>query len=197
MNFRDTTDFGPDHEPYLRNLSKKKLSVKLILFPSVLLLVFLVVFYFLDPTFPTLIMLGLCAIVSLLSLIMLNGYRMLTVPEDHYIKKKFDAKNFDKLSRTTIRKWADKNGMLTRKDAGVHYYYSWYAYPYAPIYYVVKLHYNEGEMYVYYLWPKQYLVASPDHPNISSPFSLYRLRERELKKDRTILEELEKNIKVR
>jgi hypothetical protein len=81
-----------------------------------------------------------------------------------------------------------------KREAGVYYFYFWYAYAYAPIYFVIKLEENTKRMYVYYLWTRQYFVVSPEHPNISNPLSPYRVREREIERDRLVLKELEKTI---
>ena len=192
MGFRREADFGPDYEPYLRNLEKKWMGQKLILISAGSFFILFMVFIFRYQTPLVIAMVALCAIMTIGSLFMLNGYRLLTRPKDHYIKKKFQASDLGKLARTKLRKWAEKNKMLMKREAGVYYFYFWYAYAYAPIYYVIKLEHNTSTMLVYYLWTRQYFVVSPQHSNISNPLSPYRVRERELKRDRKVLEELEK-----
>lgn len=190
MKARETI-FGPDYEPYLRNLKKKWGGQKLLLGVSASFFLSFVVLAFLYQTMIIFTMLGLAALMTLGTFFIVNGYRLLNFPKDHFIKKKIKTKrDVDKLVRTDLRKWADKNKLLYRREAGFHYYYFWYAYAYSPIYFVMRIDENEKNVKSYYLWPRQFIVASPGHPNITSPASPYRVRERELERDKKVFKQL-------
>jgi len=191
MKKRYLNDFGQDYEPYLRNLKKKWGGVKLILLASSLFLAVFIVFIYVYQTNFMIAMTLLAAVMCIGSLYIHISYMLLTRPEKHFIEKRLKIKDLQKLERTELRKWAERNKMLIRKDAGVRYYYYWYAYFYVPVYFVIKLDMNYKMMSIYYLWPRQYLVVSPDHPNISSAYGLYKVRRREVEKDRKILAELD------
>jgi hypothetical protein len=195
MSSRQEADFGLDYEPYLKNLDRKWTGQKLILiFAGSFLILFIALFLLMYQTQLVIVMIALCSVMTMGSLFILNGYRLLTRPKDHYLKKKFDVKDLEKLARTKLRTWADKNQMLTRKEAGVYYFYFWYPYVYAPVYFTIKLEANTNLMYVYYLWPKQYFVISPEHLNISNSLSPYRVRKREVERDKSVLKEMMKII---
>lgn len=186
---RDRTLQGLDLKPYIEGLDRKMFGYKITMALAGLLTLAFVGISLFYSYMLSYLMLGLGLIMLLGSAYIYFGYTQLTQPNEPY--ERIDLKITQKdLKTKEFKAWLEKHKFQTLKKGKHTYIHHWYAFAYVPIHFVIKPEKDHSK--VYYLWPRQSLVVSPDHPNLTKTLGPYKVRERELNQDMKALKELGK-----